>query len=201
MRNKKEGKADMQVLLVEQQKEDKENGTKTTNTNTQANKSRDKRSGQARRASGKTEQVAKNNLSEKYDQAIEEAQSFYADQSGKVATISRSIVFGMIGTIWVVWYSDGEIKDIHFVTLLSMFFCFVYLMYDVFLYFQNALFYHDKLVQLEDNFKKSNYLDKSYSDELLNYSKKACANMKRKYWIFIFVSVSFVVGMYCQLYT
>lgn len=139
--------------------------------------------------------MSEQELKNLFDQSIEEAQGYYFGQSDKVSTISRTIVFGMIATIWVVWYRDGEINNLHWVMVLALLLCFVYLLFELICYFANACFYHKQLDNLDKYFGKKNYLDKKYNDDLQAFSKKAYIWLIVKFSFFLLCAVCFLSGM------
>lgn len=144
--------------------------------------------------------MTKEELKKLYDQSIGEAQDYYFGQSEKVTTISRTLVFGMIATIWVVWYRDGDMNDLHWVLVSALCMCFVYLLLELILYFANACFYHKQLDNLDKHFGKKDYLDKEYNDNLQAFSKRAYVWLIVKFSFFLLSAVCFLLGMFLHLY-
>lgn len=138
-----------------------------------------------------------------YETAIGEAQEYYGNQSGKVATISRTLVYGMITTVWVVSYSDGAIQIPHPILLVALFCCFIYLLFDLSLYFANACRYHKQQILLEEHKGKNDaaYIAQNgeYNKTMISIHNKAFIWICIKFGLFIVTAISFLIGLYCHL--
>ena len=89
-----------------------------------------------------TDQVKKN-----FEDSIEEGNGFYNTQSTKVSQNTRTLVMGIITTIWVVSYNDGSFMLSNNWMIAALFTGFAYLAIDIFyrhIFFQAIVIYYNK---------------------------------------------------------
>lgn len=96
----------------------------------------------------------------KYDKLLDECQGYKYSQSSNFIKLSRTVVFGIIGTIWILSYSDGEF-EIHNTCLITSLFCaFLHILMDLLHYFVDMIFYKKEYVRFADDRGCANAIEK-----------------------------------------
>ena len=75
--------------------------------------------------------MATNQVKKNFEDSIEEGNGFYNTQSTKVSQNTRTLVMGIITTIWVVSYNDGSFILSNNWMIASLFTGFAYLAIDI----------------------------------------------------------------------
>ena len=96
-----------------------------------------------------TKKEEENKREEQIDKLLEECQGFKYTQSSNFSTLSRSIIFGIIGTLWIISYGDGEFTFPNRCSLYAMCAAFVYLIVDLIHYYWDSCFYKKEYVQFD----------------------------------------------------
>ncbi len=132
---------------------------------------------------------------ETYQDACEESQ---ATQTGKVSSISRSIIYGIIATNWFV-ISTGEkgfsIQSINTLLKLSLVFCFVYLVIDLTHYFIDALRYRIESFRLDNINVPEKFRLYGCKTRMNNISIWSFVAVACKYILTISTSIVFLIGL------
>lgn len=55
-----------------------------------------------------------------WEKRQKETQEYMYSQSSRFSSVSRSLIFGIIGTIWVITYSDGHMRIPNWALLFSL---------------------------------------------------------------------------------
>lgn len=76
---------------------------------------------------------------------LEECQNYHYNQSSKVSSLSRNIVFGIIGTSWVLIYANGSYKRPCLGIIIALGLSFVYLLLDLTHYFSDSCSYKKRI--------------------------------------------------------
>lgn len=121
---------------------------------------------------------------EDYQASCEESQS---NQTGKVSSISRGIVYGIIATIWVLITAGDKfsLNNINLLLQISLILSFIYLVLDLTHYFVDALRYRFESFRLDK---------KDISDEFkLNSCKSTLDNIS--IWSFIAVAFKYIITL------
>ncbi len=124
----------------------------------------------------------------------DETQSYKYSQSSKFSSVSRSLVFGILGTIWVVIYSDDSIVIPNDWLLYSLFSCLAFLFADVFHYFLDSISYQNELSKL-DKYTTQEELDTKHEKKMDSISKRSHLFIKIKFVILFVACLFFVVGI------
>ncbi len=80
-------------------------------------------------------------LEEEQEKYEDQVQGFMGDQSGLFSSVGRSLIFGIIGTIWVITYVDGKLNIPNKWLLYSLIISLFYLLADVCHYFSDTISY------------------------------------------------------------
>jgi len=124
----------------------------------------------------------------------DETQSYKYSQSSKFSSVSRSLVFGILGTIWVVIYSDDSIVIPNDWLLYSLFSCLTFLFADVVHYFLDSISYQKELSKL-DKYTTQEELDTKHEKKMDSISKRSHLFIIIKFVILFVACLFFVVGI------
>ena len=80
---------------------------------------------------------------------LDECQSYHYAQSSKFSTLARTLVFGIIGTIWILSYSTNGFNPSNNCLLWSLIVSFLYLAVDLCHYFWDSCFYRSEYFKFE----------------------------------------------------
>lgn len=135
-------------------------------------------------------------IEKKVEELQTELQQYMYSQSSKFSSVSRNLIFGIMGTIWAFSFAKGEnLYNPWF--LFSLLCCFIYLMLDVCHYFSDTNSYNkeqyvlDKCTTLDDLSKHEIVMDK--------INKRSNKFIHGKFWILVTTSISFFIGAIIQV--
>lgn len=120
---------------------------------------------------------------------LDECQSFHYAQSSKFSTLARTLVFGIIGTIWILSYSTDGFNPNNDCLLWSLIVSFLYLAVDLCHYFWDSCFYRSEYFKFEK--------EKGIAEHDKRMSKRSQLSYRAiwiKFIIFIFVCGLFIWG-------
>lgn len=123
-----------------------------------------------------------------------ETQHYMYDQSSKFSSVSRTLIFGIIGTIWVITYSEGMLHIPNYGLLISLIFGLLYMLTDVFHYFLDSVSYHKEIYDL-DNYERQEDLDKIHEPKMDKINKRSYLFLIIKFVILIIAAVLFTAGL------
>ncbi len=129
----------------------------------------------------------------KISELLDQCQKFHYDQSSNFSKLARSIVFGVIGTIWILSYSAEGFTPENIYLISSLIAGFVYLVVDVCHYFWDARFYRMEYFKFEREKDEKQHDDRMNSRSRLSYRA-----IWGKFIILIIVCALFVVGFVKQ---
>lgn len=135
-------------------------------------------------------------IEKKVEELQTELQQYMYSQSSKFSSVSRNLIFGIMGTIWAFSFAKGEnlYNPWFFFSLLCSF---IYLMLDVCHYFSDTNSYNkeqyvlDKCTTLDDLSKHEIVMDK--------INKRSNKFIHGKFWILVTTSISFFIGAIIQV--
>lgn len=133
----------------------------------------------------------------KYDKLLDECQGYKYAQSSNFIKLSRTVVFGIIGTIWILSYSDGEFEIHNTCLITSLFFAFLHILIDLLHYFVDMIFYKKEYVRFSDDRGGTNTIEKhdKRMDEHATVSFSCvCINA----FVFLLTAISFIKGFIFQ---
>lgn len=135
-------------------------------------------------------------IEKKVEELQTELQQYMYSQSSKFSSVSRNLIFGIMGTIWAFSFAKGEnLYNPWF--LFSLLCCFIYLMLDVCHYFSDTNSYNkeqyvlDKCTTLDDLSKHDIVMDK--------INKRSNKFIHGKFGILVTTSISFFIGAIIQV--
>jgi hypothetical protein len=124
---------------------------------------------------------------------LDECQTFHYSQSSSFSKLARTLVFGIIGTIWVLAYSTEGFSPSNDWLLWALIVAFLYIVVDVCHYFFDACFYRGEYFQFDK--------EKDISEHDKRMDKRAHSSFYAicgKFIILCFVCLLFIVGFIKQ---
>lgn len=104
-------------------------------------------------------QEVKNDEFEQNRQFLQEqTQTFMYSQSSKCSSVSRNVVFGIIGTIWIISFQDGQFNITNRFLFSSLMISLLFLLTDVIHYYTDSRCYWREIWRM-DNYKTQDDLD------------------------------------------
>lgn len=131
---------------------------------------------------------------EDWEKRQKETQEYMYSQSSKFSSVSRSLIFGIIGTIWVITYSDGHMRIPNWALLFSLLAGLLFLFSDVIHYYSDSVSYEDEQNRF-DNYKTPEDLDNKHEPEMDRINKRSHIFINIKFVILIICSILFIVGL------
>ena len=119
-------------------------------------------------------------------------------QSSKFSSVSRSLVFGMIGTIWVITYTDKTIDLPNYWLLFSLFVCLLFLLADVVHYFWDSMSYQSELYRME-SYKTQEDLDEKHEKRMDVINNRSHYFIVAKFIILLISALLFFIGIICKI--
>lgn len=131
---------------------------------------------------------------EKKQKLQEETQKFMYAQSRNFSSVSRNLVFGILGTIWVLTYVDSQLKIPNTCLTLSLFLGFIFLIVDVFHYYRDSKSYQYELYSL-DGYKTEEELNNRHEARMDEINRRSHCFLEAKFWLLLFASFLFFLGL------
>lgn len=135
----------------------------------------------------------KKTLEEEKEELENMVQSFMGEQSGLFSSVSRTLIFGIIGTIWVISYSEKGVTIPNKYLLYSLAMSLFYLFADVCHYFWDAMSYQDESKKIW-GYKTSEELDTELRKGLTKINKRSVNFIKVKWLGLILTAILFTIG-------
>ena len=137
--------------------------------------------------------VNSNDNNKDLQKLLDECQNFHYAQSSKFSTLARTLVFGIIGTIWILSYSTNGFNPSNNCLLWSLIVSFLYLAVDVCHYFWDSCFYRSEYF----NFEKEKEILK-HDERMEERARKSFNSLIAKFAILIIICILFIVGFVQQ---
>lgn len=138
------------------------------------------------------------NRQDEVQKLLDECQGYQYSQSSKFSTLARSIVLGVIGTIWVISYThNGFVLATNWL-LASLISSFVYLAMDIIHYFSDTCFYRNEYFRFEKE-RKSNDAITNHDNRMNDRSRKSFCAIVVKFSLLIIVCTLFIIGFCLQM--
>ncbi len=139
-----------------------------------------------------------NSFEEKRDKLQEELQGYYYGQSSKFSSVSRSLIFGILATIWVFIYTDGELSITNHVLLYALISGILYLVIDILHYFLDSLSYHKEQYRL-DKYSNTEDIDNLHEPFMDSVNKRSFGFFITKFIVLSITSVLFITNIIQRL--
>lgn len=132
------------------------------------------------------------------DEKETEMQVFMSEQSGSFSSISRTLMFGIIGTIWVLTYSDGKLAIPNNWLLISLIMSLLYFLADTGHYFWDAMSCQ-KVSQDVWGYKTADDVENKTNEAMKKINKRSVNFVKIKFVLLILTAIIFGVGLFLQI--
>lgn len=134
------------------------------------------------------------NFDKRKQELQDETQSFMYAQSSKFSSVSRNLILGIIGTIWVLTYVNGNLKIYNYWLLGSLIVALLFLLVDVIHYYWDSLSYHNEQYKL-DTYSCQKELENEHKPKMDTINKRSHNFIVIKFWILMLVSFLFAIGL------
>ena len=139
-----------------------------------------------------------NDFEEKREKLQEELQGYYYCQSSKFSSVSRSLIFGILATIWVFVYTDGELSITNHHLLYALISGILYLIIDILHYFLDSVSYHKEQYQL-DKYKSIQELDECHEPFMDYVNNRSYFFFITKFVVLCLTSILFITNIVLRL--
>ena len=140
-----------------------------------------------------TESCCEKNNSGNIQELLEECQEYHYAQSSKFSQLSRSLVFGILGTIWILSYSEQGFTPNNNWQIWTLIVGFIYLAIDVCHYFCDSCFYRNEYFQFD---KEKNIAE--HNKRMNDRSRLSYCAIWGKFLVLFIVCSLFIVGFVKQ---
>lgn len=134
-----------------------------------------------------------------YDDLLGASSKALYEQSTKVSTICRGMVYAIIGTIWIVSYSDGMFYKPTCWLLWTLGLCGLYLVLDMTHYFVDSCFHYNREQKIFAQNKLLQEASKSEKQKYAKNAKRSFGFLVTKFCLTLLIVIIFVIGL-TQLY-
>lgn len=139
-------------------------------------------------------QSEKDEFEKRRKELQDETQNFMYHQSSKFSSVSRTLVLGIIGTIWVITYTDGNLCIPNIWLFVSLLLGLSFLTVDVIHYFWDSMSYHEELYNLDD-YTSMAELNEKHEPKMNEINKRSHIFIKIKFWVLIIAALFFLLGI------
>lgn len=133
-------------------------------------------------------------LNKRRKELQDELQGFMYQQSSKFSSVSRTLVLGIIGTIWVITYTDKKLSIPNIWLLGSILSGILFLLIDVNHYYWDSMSYHKEAYRL-DEYKSLDEFNKNHEQKMDAINKRSHRFIVVKFWILMLAAVLFIIGI------
>ena len=123
-----------------------------------------------------------------------ELQGFMYSQSSKLSSVSRNLIFGILGTIWIMTYAEGKLTIPNPQLFYALLFSLLFMAVDVLHYFMDSISYHRQQYKL-DTYKTDEELRYIYDRDMDGINKRSHRFILWKTIVLTLASIIFVWGI------
>lgn len=137
-------------------------------------------------------------IQQEIEKRLEECQNYHYSQSSQVSALSRNIVYGVIGTSWVLIYANGVYHKPCVLLIITLALSFIYLLLDLAHYFSDSCSYRNQFFRLDADKHTDGILfrHEEYMDQV---SKRSFHLLTAKFISILIVSITFIISTIYQL--
>lgn len=140
-----------------------------------------------------TEDSCEKSDTETIQRLLDECQGFHYSQSSNFSKLSRTLVFGIIGTIWILSYTEQGFTPNNNWQIWTLIVGFIYLAVDVGHYFSDSCFYRSEYFHFE---KEKNVF--SHDNRMNKRSQSSYCAIWGKFILLSIICILFIVGFIKQ---
>lgn len=130
-----------------------------------------------------------------YDDLLQTCNKSLYEQSSKLSTICRGMVYAIIATIWAVSYKDGVFHMPEGWFLWTIFLCGMYIFADIMHYFLDTSFYFKSAQHIFRHRKLTTSVSKDDANKFVKNSRRSYYFLCAKYGLSIIILMLFVTSM------
>lgn len=144
---------------------------------------------------GRLETKTNDTKNEKREELENLAQQFMNAQSGNFSSVARKLIFGIIGTIWVITYTDGKLFIPNCWLLSSLLFGLLYLFIDVTQYYFYTMNYQNETKKLSKYPLEEDPKSK-FDEAMKRINHRGIIIIKCKFFALLITAILFGVGLF-----
>lgn len=164
----------------------------STKTNLPENK-------QKKQANSKAEQqeIYPEGLTELKADLYNESQNEMSDLTSNFSTVARTLMFGIIGTIWIITYTEEGLNFSNPWLFAALSLCLFYFLVDVIHYFCCSMICQSISAKAKDSNTYDEYLKQKRRTE--KNSRRSVVFIVIKFIVLIIAATSFCIGLYTKM--
>lgn len=147
-----------------------------------------------RKARQEARRIKDDSFDKKKEALEEELQGFMYSQSSKLSSVSRNLIFGILGTVWVMTFAEGKLTipnpQLFYALLISL----LFMVIDVLHYLLDSISYHRQQYKLE-HYKTKGDLINIYNKEMDSINKRSHNFVVSKTIILFLAAIMFIWGI------
>ena len=124
----------------------------------------------------------------------DELQGYMYSQSSKLSSVSRNLIFGILGTIWVMTFSKGKMTIPNPYLFYALIASLLFMIVDVLHYFWDSMSYHSQQYKL-DSYKSNEEIDNIYEKRMDKINNRSYYFLIGKTYVLFLVALLFVMGI------
>lgn len=137
----------------------------------------------------------KDKFKENKERLQNELQEYMYSQSSKFSSVSRNLIFGILGTIWIMTYSEGRMSIPNPYLFYALLFSLLFLSVDVFHYFLDSISYHSQQYKLE-KFKSQKEIEEAHEPQMDKINKRSHRFLIGKSIVLLIAGLLFLRGIW-----
>ena len=165
----------------------------STKTNLTANKPKKRARTKAQQQEKSPEEELKTFKADLYN----ESQKEMSVLTGNFSTVARTLMFGIIGTIWIITYSEAGLNFSNSWLFAALCLCLFYFLVDVIHYFWSAMIYQNISRKAKECKTFGAYLVQKRRTEKNSCRTVACVVIK--FIVLIISAIAFCIGLYTKM--
>ena len=130
---------------------------------------------------------------------LDETQTYMYQQSSKFSSVSRNLAIGIIGTIWILTYTDGKLHIPNCCLLVSLIAALLLLMTDVIHYFWDSRSYQREIYKF-DGYNSTKDLLMKHETTMDAINQRSGRFIVAKFVILIISTILFAIGLLLKVY-
>ncbi len=139
-------------------------------------------------------QHTKSNVKSRKEQLQNELQGYMYSQSSKLSSVSRNLTFGILGTIWVMTFSEGKMTIPNPYLFYALLTSLLFMVVDVVHYFWDSISYHQQQYEL-DKYTTDKEIDKIHEGKMDKINKRSYRFVIGKTTVLFLAAFFFIMGI------
>ena len=135
-----------------------------------------------------------NNFTKRKQELMDETQEYMYQQSSKFSSVSRYLIAGIIGTIWILTYTEGKLFIPNSFLLASLICSLLFLFVDVIHYFTDSKSYQKELYRFDD-YKSQDDLQMIHEPRMDSINKRSHGYIILKFCVLMCAAILFIIGL------